>query len=82
MKDETEFLRRARAAEINAHHHGRLVLEAKYGRVWNLDQLTQEFDIEGFRSPLVVVRRRSDGKLGSMEFQHEPRFYFNYEPHK
>jgi hypothetical protein len=29
----------------------------------------------------VVVRRRSDGGKGSLEFQHQPRFYFNFQPH-
>jgi hypothetical protein len=28
---------------------------------------------------LVVARRKSDGMRGSLEFQHHPRFYFNWE---
>ena len=35
-----------------------------------------------FIAPLVVVRRRSDGQKGSLEFQGWPRFYFNFEPHR
>ena len=31
-------------------------------------------------SPLVVVRRRSDGVRGSLMFQHNPRFYFSFTP--
>jgi hypothetical protein len=26
-----------------------------------------------------VVRRKSDGVKGSLEFQHNPRFYFNFK---
>jgi hypothetical protein len=36
----------------------------------------------GFMAPLVVVRRRSDGKKGSLEFQHSPRHYFGFSPHE
>jgi hypothetical protein len=30
-------------------------------------------------APFVVVRRLSDGQKGSLEFQHHPRFYFNFQ---
>ena len=33
-------------------------------------------------APFVVVRRKGDGKKGSLEFQHQPRFYFNFSPHE
>ena len=33
-------------------------------------------------APLVVVRRKSDGVKGSLMFQHSPRFYFGFEPHR
>jgi hypothetical protein len=36
----------------------------------------------GFMAPLVVVRRKHDGKKGSLEFQHSPRFYFGFSPHR
>ncbi len=35
---------------------------------------------KGFLAPFVVVRRKADGQLGSLEFQHEPRLYFHFEP--
>jgi hypothetical protein len=31
-------------------------------------------------APFVVVRRKADGRKGSLEFQHHPRFYFNFMP--
>jgi hypothetical protein len=40
----------------------------------------QDFEAIGFMAPFVVVRRLADGKKGSLEFQHDPRFYFNFMP--
>jgi hypothetical protein len=80
--DPTEPIRRQRLAEINAEPGGREALEAQYGQVWSTDQLTDDFEVIGFMAPFVVVRRRSDGKKGSLEFQHSPRFCFNFTPPK
>ena len=80
MSDPTENLRRERLAEINAKPGSREALEAEHGKVWDTDQLRQEFDVLGFMAPFVVVRRKSDGAKGSLEFQHDPRFYFNFQP--
>ncbi len=81
--DPTERARRERLAEINAVPGSREALEAKYGRVWTTEELTAEFTVTAFIAPLVVVRRNSDGQVGSLEFQHgPPRLYFNWQPHK
>ena len=82
MSDPTEAIRRERLAEINAVPNSRDALEAEHGRVWDTDQLRQDFEVVGFLAPLVVVRRKADGVKGSLEFQHSPRFYFRFEPHK
>jgi hypothetical protein len=34
----------------------------------------------GYAAPFVVVRRRSDGQRGSLEFSHQPRVYFGWRP--
>lgn len=81
MSDETEALRRERLAEINSEPGNREALEGQYGQVWDTGQLGQDFEIIGFMAPLVVVRRKRDGVKGSLEFQHHPRFYFNFQPH-
>ena len=57
-------------------------LERKYGQVWTTDELARDFAVTGFLAPLVVVRRKSDGRVGSLEFSHTPRFYFNWQPHE
>jgi hypothetical protein len=76
--DSTEAIRRAKLAEINKAPGSRDALEARYGRVWDTSELAGEFDVLGFLAPFVVVRRKSDGAKGSLEFQHAPRFYFNF----
>jgi hypothetical protein len=81
MSDPTEDIRRERLAVINAEAGTREALQAKYGTVWATEELANEFEILGFMAPFVVVRRKTDGAKGSLEFQHDPRFYFNFQPH-
>ena len=81
MTDQTEAIRRQRLVEINLVPGSREALEAEHGQVWNTDQLAEDFEAIGFMAPLIVVRRRADGAKGSLEFQHSPRFYFNWQPH-
>lgn len=45
---------------------------------WTTDQLREDFEVMGFSAPYVVVKRRSDGVVGSLEFTHMPRVYFNW----
>jgi hypothetical protein len=82
VNDPTEDIRRQRLVEINAVQGSREALEAEYGQVWTTQELAETFEIIGFLAPLVVVRRRSDGVKGSLEFQHQPRFYFAWQPHE
>lgn len=78
MDDPTEAIRLERLAQINQQPGSREALEARHERVWNTPELAEEFIVEGFLAPYVLVRRRSDGQRGSMEFRHSPRFYFNF----
>jgi hypothetical protein len=45
-------------------------------------ELQDEFEVLSFAAPFVVVRRRSDGVLGSLEFTHSPRVYFGWKEHE
>lgn len=81
MSDATESYRRQRVAEINSKPGSRQALEAVHGQVWDTSELGQDFEVIGFMAPFVVVRRKSDSVKGSLEFQHSPRFYFNFSPH-
>lgn len=47
-------------------------------RAWNTTELQQDFEVEGFIAPYVVVRRKSDGQRGTLEFKHSPRVYFGW----
>ena len=76
--DITEPLRRTRLAVLNAESGDRPALEQRHGCVWDGPELGRDFDVVGFMAPYVVVRRRADRRLGSLEFQHHPRFYFNW----
>ena len=76
--DIIENLRRSRVAEINTDPTSRETLEARYGSVYSTQELSEHFEVLGFLAPLVVVKRKSDGVRGSLEFQHQPRFYFNF----
>ena len=82
MDDPTEGTRRERLVEINAEPGSREALEAEYGQVWDTSELGRDFVILGFMAPLVVVKRKADGMKGSLEFQHSPRLYFNWQPHE
>lgn len=79
MSDATEVVRRELLAEINVQPGSREALEAEHGQIWNTQELAQDFDVLGFAAPIVAVRHRSDGVLGSLLFQHSPRFYFDFQ---
>ena len=91
--DPTEQIRREMVPQINAvtrdennqtrsKEDVRKDLEAEHGKVYSLDELQAEFDIIGFMAPIVAVYRKSDGQKGSFEYVHNPRLYFNWQPHK
>lgn len=73
MTDETESIRRAMIA---SGQPARDLAEAK--QRWDTQELARDFEVIGFLAPFVVVKRKSDGAKGSMEFTHNPRFYFNF----
>jgi len=82
--DPTEEIRREMVAEINSNPSPREMLEREHGRgnVWDTQELGNEFEVMGFMAPFCVVKRKSDGQLGSVMFQHSPRFYFNFQADK
>jgi len=77
--DPTENIRREEQAQINAKQAVRAELEEEHGQVWDTDELQRDFEVKGFLAPYAVVVRKSDGALGSLKFQHYPRFYFGWE---
>jgi len=76
--ESTESLRENRLEQINVDPGSRTALEAVYGQVWDTRELQRDYIVIGFLAPFVVVRRKVNHEEGSLEFQHQPRFYFNY----
>ena len=79
MHDESETIRRQQVAAINPEPGSREALEAQHGKVWDTSELQQDFSVTGFLAPYVAVRRKSDGVKGTLQFQHDPRYYFAFE---
>jgi hypothetical protein len=80
MSDPTEAIRKELLVAINAEPGSREALETEHGQVWDTRQLGEDFNVLGFMAPLVVVQRKSDGRKGSLYFQHSPRYYYGFEP--
>ena len=76
--DQTEAFRRQRIADLNPGV-GKAALERRYGTVLNPKEIAAVYEVIGFMAPIAIVKRKADGKVGSLEFQHEPRFYFNWK---
>ena len=79
MPDLTENTRRTECADINANAGPREEMEAQYGKVWDTDEMQEEFQALSFMAPYIIVRRKADGVKGSLQFAHSPRFYFNWK---
>ena len=78
MHDSTENIRRQMVEEINANPGSREALEEEHGQVWDTDELTRDFTVDGFMAPFVVIIRKSDGVKGTLQFKHFPRFYYGF----
>lgn len=75
MQDPTATVRKDMIESGQVHAD----LAAEQGQTWTTDELQRDFEVTGFMAPFVVVRRRSDGAAGSLEFAHSPRVYFNFQ---
>jgi hypothetical protein len=62
----------------------RAALEDYYGegRVWNSEELLQQFEVSHFEPPYVHVISKTDGVRGTVAFNDEPRLYFSFKPAK
>ncbi len=76
--DATEDIRRTLLVQVNTNPSDRTALEAQHGQVWDTAELARDFVVEGFMAPFVVVRRKADTVVGSLMFQHHPRYYFDW----
>ena len=60
----------------------RKALEARHGKVWSAQELEQDFVVTAFIGPTVVVRRKADDLVGTLEFTDRPHLFFNFQPNK
>lgn len=79
MHDETENIRRQMVATGQPYKD--LMTVPEHMR-WTTEQFKIDFKVIAFQAPFVIVQRTADGVIGSMEFTHHPRVYFNFEPEK
>jgi hypothetical protein len=60
----------------------RKALEAKFGKVWSAEELERDYIVTAFIGLTVVVRRKADGVVGTMEFSNRPHLFYNFQPQK
>jgi hypothetical protein len=72
-------MREAIRLELKDNSKTRQQLEADGEKVYDASELQAEFTVHGFLAPYVFATRKSDGKKGTLMFQHGPRFYFGFE---
>jgi len=75
--DSTEATRKAMLPGMP--HLLRMAIEQGQ-QVWDTTEMREMFDVTGFLAPFVVVRRKSDGVVGTLEFAHTPRYYWGFTP--
>ena len=73
MTDETESFRRNM---IESDQPARDLEQAPVR--WNTNELQRDFVVHGFMAPFVIVTRKADGVKGTLEFTHNPRWYFGF----
>jgi hypothetical protein len=47
--------------------------------IWDTEALQRDFEVLGFAAPWVVVRRKTDGVRGSLQFSQYPRIYYGFQ---
>ena len=73
MIDDTEQMRRAMLAA------GQPAIDAATAvELLDTEQMSALYTVRAFMAPFAIVQRKSDGKMGSLEFTHSPRRYFNF----
>ncbi len=72
--------RRKKQPRIIPPSKTRAELEREHGRTWDVQELAHDFVITSIIGTTVVVRRKSDGVVGTLSYQSNPSLYFNFIP--
>lgn len=43
-------------------------------------EMQEQYEVLGFAAYMCMVKRKSDGVVGTLAFDHSPRFYYNFVP--
>ena len=43
------------------------------------DEMRDQYKVMGFSLNMCVVERKSDGVKGTLDFDHSPRVYYNFQ---
>ena len=43
-------------------------------------EMQEQYEVLGFAAYMCVVKRKSDGVKGTLDFDHSPRLYYNFQP--
>jgi hypothetical protein len=54
----------------------RIELEELYGKVWDEEELQQQFQVDRHEAPYAHLVRKEDGKQCTLAYTETPRFYF------
>ncbi len=57
----------------------RAELEARYGQVWDAEEVKKNFRLKGSEGDCLLVKN-ADGVLGRLHFKGDPPIYFDFEP--
>ena len=73
-------MRRKRRRAINIQPaKTREELESQFGQVWTVQEVAKEYVICAIIGSTVVVRRKADDVVGSLQYQEGPPYlYFNF----
>jgi hypothetical protein len=42
-------------------------------------EMQEQYEVLGFAYYMCVVKRKSDGVKGTLDFDHSPRLYYNFQ---
>ncbi len=64
---------------MGIHDYSTGELPAEGEQSWDTKQLQEDFNVLSFAAPYVIVVRKSDLVEGTLQFNHSPRVYFNFQ---
>lgn len=70
--------KRRKPRKVTPPPKSREELEQQFGKVWDTSEVARDFVITSIIANEVVVRRKSDNRVGKLTFQNGPLLYYNF----